>query len=105
MFFLHAACALARMRRRRPPRYARFGGIGRKLLTFLVMVVVLVGALPFIVAKTPLRHVLLSMAVPSDVLRVTIGEASLNWIGTPALSQIDVKDPSGESLLAVEAVR
>src|SRR5262245_1854589 len=86
-------------------RKLRAGGIRRKLLTLLVLLVVVVGVLPMIVAKTPLRHFLLSMALPNDAIRVTIGDASLSWIGNPSLSGVEIKDSTGDSLLAAEAIR
>ncbi len=61
--------------------------------------------LPIIVAKTPLRHMLLSRLIPSDTVRVNIGDASLNWFGAPSLSNVDVKDASDDTLLAAESIR
>jgi hypothetical protein len=71
----------------------------------LVLLLIVVGLLPIIVAKTPLRHVLLSWALPRDTVQVTIGDASLNWFSGPSLSTVVVKDAAGDSLLAAESIR
>lgn len=105
MFGRHAESALALNRRRIAARSIRAGSIRRKLLKLLVLLVIVIGVLPIIVAKTPLRHVLLSLALPGDAVNVTIGDASLNWIGTPSLSAVDVRDASGDTLLAAESIR
>ncbi len=89
-------CALQRL---------RGGGFRRKLLLLLVLLVAVIGLLPIIVAKTPLRNVLISMVVPRDTLRVSIGDASFNWISGPSLSHVEVKDAAGETLLAAESIR
>ena len=52
----------------------------RKLLLFLLLLAVVVALLPTIVAKTPLRNMLIAAAVPSDAVRVTVGGASLGWL-------------------------
>lgn len=83
----------------------RAGGIVRKLFVLLVLLLVIVALLPMIVAKTPLRHVLLSMALPADAIRISIGDATLNWIGRQSVGNLDVRDATGESLLTAEAIR
>jgi hypothetical protein len=92
-------------KRRSFARATRAGGIKAKLLTFLVLVLIVVGVLPIIVAKTPLRGVLLSSVLPRDSVHVTIGDASLNWFGSPSLSTVEVKDAAGDSLLAAESIK
>src|SRR3954471_4494569 len=92
-------------KRRSFARTRRAGGIKAKLVTLLALVLVVVGVLPFIVAKTPLGNVLLSSALPRDSVRVTIGDASLNWFGSPSLSTVEVKDTAGETLLAAESIK
>jgi len=81
MFGRAAGSALVSSRRRRFVVRLRAGGVRRKLLTLLVLLAIVIGVLPVIVAKTALRHVLLSMAIPKDTIQITIGDASLNWIG------------------------
>src|SRR6266436_10040367 len=86
-------------------RTRRAGGIKAKLVAFLVLLLIVVGVLPIIVAKTPLRNVLLSSALPRNSVHVTIGDASLNWFSSPSLSTVEVKDTAGDSLLAAESIR
>src|SRR5947207_1086869 len=90
--------------RRRRAQLNRAGGIRAKLLTMLAILLLVVGLLPMIVAKTPLRNILLSRALPHDSVQITIGDASLNWFGSPTLSTVEVKDASGDSLLAAESI-
>jgi hypothetical protein len=104
MFGQHAHCR-ALGKRRCFARTQRVGGIKKKLLTFLALLLLVVGLLPLIVAKTPLRNVLLSSALPRDSIRVTIGDASLNWFGSPSLSTVEVKDAAGDTLLAAESIK
>jgi hypothetical protein len=82
----------------------RAGGVRRKLLTLLALLAIVIGVLPVIVAKTALRHVLLSMAIPKDTIQITIGDASLNWIGAPSMSKVEVKDTAGNTLLVAESI-
>src|SRR5882757_9592547 len=105
MFGQHANSRLLGKRRRYRARSMRAGGIKAKFLTFLTLVVIVVGVLPIIVAKTPLRGVLLSSALPRNSVSVTIGDASLNWFGSPSLSTVEVKDMSGDTLLVAELVK
>src|SRR5262249_33939222 len=80
------------------------GGVRRKLLTFLVLIILIVGLLPIIVAKTYLRNVILSRILPSDAVRVTIGDASLSWISNPSGTNIEVKNAADETLLTAESI-
>src|SRR3954467_12697582 len=105
MFGQHANSRLLGKRRRYCARSLRAGGIKAKLLKFLVLVVIFIGVLPIIIAKTPLRNVLLSTAIPRDSVKVTIGDASLNWFGSPSLSTIEVKDSTGDTLLVAESIK
>src|SRR5215212_6616886 len=105
MFGQHASRRVLGKRRRYCARSIRAGGIKAKLLTFLVLALIVIGLLPIIVAKTPLRNVLLSSALPRDSVTVTIGDASLNWFGSPSLSTVEIKDATGDKLLAAESVK
>src|SRR4051812_30648899 len=78
----------------------RTGGAKRKLLIFLALIVTIIALLPTIVAKTSLRNALLSAALPTDAVRVSIGSASLSWLTGPALSGVQVSDSTGNALLA-----
>ncbi len=84
--------------------WLRGGGVGRKLLTFLVLLAIVVALLPLLVAKTPLLNVVLSAALPSDAIRVTAREASLSWISGPSLSGLEVRDSAGGVVFAAERI-
>ena len=99
MFGRPAGSGLVFNRRRRFVNSLRAGGIRRKLLALLFLLVVAVALLPIIVAKTPLRNLLISMVLPKDTLRVSIGDASLSWIGTPSLSNACAHLADNESTL------
>ena len=53
-------------RRRALSAAPRAGGVRRKLLVFLVLVVGIVALLPMIIAKTPLLGMIVNAATPSD---------------------------------------
>src|SRR4029079_6979576 len=105
MFGQHAHSRPLGERRRSRARSVRGGGIKAKFLTLFVILLIVVGVLPIIVAKTPLRNTLISSALPRDTVTVTIGDASLNWFGGPSLSTVEVKDTKGDSLLAAESIK
>lgn len=83
----------------------RAGGVRRRLLIFLVLVLALVAFLPLIVAQTPLLNFVLSAVVPGNCLRISVREASLSWIRGPSLSGIVVTDSAGAEVLTAEQVR
>jgi translocation and assembly module TamB len=93
-----------RLRMRRP-NHRRAGGARRGLLVVLVLLVALVALLPTLVAKTPLRDIVLGRVVPSDTLHVSIGNLSLGWFSPPSASAIEVKDAAGATLLTAESIR
>jgi hypothetical protein len=71
---------------------------------FLIAMAGAMALLPTIIAKTPLRDIVLSAAVPDDVLRVSVRDASLSWLSKPSLSGFEVKDAAGNLLLAAEKI-
>jgi translocation and assembly module TamB len=77
----------------------------RRLAVFLILVTVVVALLPMLVAKTPLRNVLLSAVLPKNSVQVTIGDASLGWFSPPSVSGMEVRDVAGRPLAAVESVQ
>src|SRR5689334_14433725 len=105
MFGQHAHSRPLGKRRRSRARSIRGGRIKAKFLTLFVLLLIVVGVLPIIVAKTPLRNTLISSALPPGTVSVTIGDASLNWFGGPSLSTVEVKDTKGDSLLAAESIK
>src|SRR5262245_45890937 len=84
--------------------WLRAGGVRRKLLVFLVLLIGIVALAPYIVAKTPLRNALLSRAIPGDALRVNTNDASFSWTSGPSLSSVEVKDAAGNPLLFAEKI-
>ena len=85
-------------------RWLRVGGARRRFLTFLVLSIGTIALLPLVIAKTPLRNILLSAAIPNNALRVTVRDASLSWFSGPSLSGVEVKDPAGNMLLSAERI-
>jgi translocation and assembly module TamB len=77
----------------------------RRLAVFLILVVVIVALLPTLVAKTPLRNVILLAVLPKNSVQVAIGDASLGWFSPPSVSAIEVRDAAGRPLVAVESVQ
>jgi hypothetical protein len=76
----------------------------RRLATVLVLAIAAIGLLPLLVAKTPLRDSVLSAAIPGDIVKVTVGDASLSWFSAPSLSRVEVKDTAGNLLLTAEQI-
>ena len=77
----------------------------RRLAVFLVLVAVIIAILPMLVAKTPLRNVILSAVLPKNSVQVSIGDASLGWFSPPSVSGIEVRDAAGRPLVAVESLQ
>jgi hypothetical protein len=105
----HMATAEVRSRRRRklrPDARPTSGGpgTGRKLrwLSLLgVALLVLLWALPIIVAKSPLRHT--AVAYLADVNgRVRVERASLGWFSPLNFQGIEIQDPHGQRFLHVQ---
>ncbi len=92
-----------RPRRGRAPKPER--GKRRKLPWLLLLLLVLIALLPTIVAKTPLRNVVLAAALPTKELRVSVGRASLSWYQPPSVEEVQVWDAAGDKLLTAEAIR
>lgn len=53
--------------------------LGRRLLSTITLLIVLVGASPYIIAKTPLRNVLLRQIGAKDDLNITAQSAEFGW--------------------------
>ncbi len=82
----------------------RAGGIRRKLLLFLVLLVAVIALLPTIVAKSPLVNLVLSKAIPGSAVQVSSTGASLGWLSGPTLSGVQVIDSTGNALLTSESI-
>jgi hypothetical protein len=92
-----------RPRRNRTPKPK--AGKRRKLPWLLLSVLVLIALLPTIVAKTPLRNAVISAALPTREVRVSVGMASLGWFTPPSVGQVQVCDAAGQPLLTADAIR
>ena len=86
-------------------RSGQAGGGGGSCSCLLVIVVVVIATLPTIVAKTPLRNMLIASALPAGSVRVTVADASLGWFSAPALTGIEISDAAGAKLATVESIR
>jgi hypothetical protein len=104
MFFETAAMRRVFRPHRFVGRWLRGGGARRKLLFVLVLLVAAVALLPKIVAKTSLRNLLLSKAVPGGALRVAATDASLSWVAGPSLLGVQITDAAGAPLIAAERI-
>ena len=104
MLFLPAAARASRIHVRPPERTIRAGGVRRKLLVLLAILSGGVALLPYVVAKSPLRNLLLAKGVPGEAVRISATDATLSWISGPALSGVAVVDPVGGPLLAAEQI-
>jgi len=82
-------------RRQTPPR-SRWK---RRLLAAFVLFVTLIVLAPVLLARTPLRNWLLAQAVPQFHGDIRIGGASLWWLSPPVLTDIEVRDNQGRTLL------
>ncbi|MFO0865299.1 MAG: hypothetical protein U0744_11735 [Gemmataceae bacterium] len=77
---------------------------GKFIGTILVLLLVIL-ALPFVIAHTPLRGWILAKATDGLPIRVTVGGMSLNWIRPIELNDIAVTDADGAKLAAAKTVR
>ncbi len=82
-------------RRRRPRRRWR-------LVLFLALVAALVAAAPAIIAKSPLRNLLLTRALNGAPARIAARDASFNWTGSQALAGLTLTDDHGQPVATVE---
>jgi hypothetical protein len=83
--------------RRRPRRRWRL------MLAFVVIVGLVIGA-PTIIAKTPLRNLLLTSALPSGTGRLTASQANFSWAGGQSLAGVAHADAAGAPLFTAESV-
>lgn len=89
--------ALAPRRRRRRPSWRR------RFLLFVALVVGVAIALPTILAKTPLRNVLLSSAFPAGAGQLAATDGAFSWIGGQSLAGVTLVDPQGKPLAQIES--
>src|SRR3712207_1139453 len=80
------------VRKRRRPRWRW------RLLAALLLIVALVITAPMIIARSPLRNVLLSAALPPGAGRVTAAAASFSWTTGQSLAGVAHVAADGASL-------
>ncbi len=84
------------VRRCRRPRWRR------RFLAFVILVGGLVAAGPTIIAKTPLRNVLLSSALPPGSAQLGVAGAEFSWISGQALVGVTLADAVGTPIATIE---
>jgi len=72
-------------------------------LGILGLIVVFIWSIPPIVARPPVLHWLLGMAVEELEGKLTVESASLGWLSPPAVSGVELRDGEGQPLVSVEA--
>jgi translocation and assembly module TamB len=77
----------------------------RKLLGGLAALLLLVLALPFVIAHTPLRGWILAKATADLPIRVSVGGMSLNWVRPIELNDVTATDLDGGKLAAAKTIR
>jgi translocation and assembly module TamB len=75
----------------------------RFLAAFLVLAATIVLS-PLLVAHTPLRNWLLARALPQLQGDIRIGGASLWWFSAPAVTDLEVRDLDGRTLLRIPRI-
>jgi translocation and assembly module TamB len=84
------------VRRRRRPRWRR------RFLVFIALVIALVTFGPTIVAKTPLRNLLATSALPPNSAQVAISDASFSWISGQSVAGVTLSDAAGKPIATIE---
>lgn len=70
----------------------------------LAVVLLLFVAAPYILASSPVRNLLLRLAVSKIDGRITCGQARLGWFSAPAFYDIAIAPPSGPPLLSIAKI-
>lgn len=86
----------------RPPRRKR--RFLRRLMLLGILLVGLVGLLPMIVSKSPLRNTLLNWQMPVGGWRIDSSDATLSWWGSQSLADVSIFDPVGQPLVKLESL-
>ncbi|MEX2026018.1 MAG: hypothetical protein WEH44_01935, partial [Pirellulaceae bacterium] len=77
----------------------------RRLILLCLLLAVLIGFLPAIIASTSLRNILANRAIPGGAATVSVGSASLGWFGDQTLTNVELRDAGGKALATIESVR
>jgi len=75
-----------------------------RVLAILVLVIALACGAPTIIAKTPLRNLLLTRALPPGAAWVTVNDATLSWTSSQSLTGVAIVDAAGAPLLSAESI-
>jgi translocation and assembly module TamB len=84
------------VRRRRRPRWRR------RFLVFVAGGIALIAFGPTIVAKTPLRNLLATSALPPNSAQVVINDASFSWISGQSIAGVTLADAAGKPVATIE---
>jgi hypothetical protein len=82
----------------RGTQFLRRLGIGGVLLLLLI------GFAPALIAHTPLLQFVVAQALPDLKGSIHIGHASLNWFAEPVLDDVEVRDSEGQPILTVARI-
>src|SRR5438094_7040248 len=77
----------------------------RRLAIALAGYALLMWVLPILLGWTPLRDKPLAMALPGLNGTVTSGSASLGWFSPVVYTNVEIRDPAGNLLASVAAIR
>jgi translocation and assembly module TamB len=94
----HKHAASRKYREKKSHRFRNF------CILLLLLLCAAIYFAPAIIAHTPLRNSLLQTALGLDGT-ITVGSASLGWFSNVAAEQIEIRDKTGEMVVAVAAVR
>jgi hypothetical protein len=75
-----------------------------RFILFLIALAILVAAAPSIVAKTPLRNLVLSSSLPSSAGRLSAADAAFSWTGGQGLAGVALVDANGSPLFSADLV-
>jgi len=68
------------------------------------VVLLLIAFAPWLVGRTPLRHLVARLAMPKLHGKLHIGSASLGWLWPVVLENVEIKDREGRTLLSAPRI-
>ena len=83
----------------RPPRR----WLRRLSIAFVTLVLLFVAA-PYLLGSSPVRNLLLRLAVSQIDGKITCGQARLGWFSAPAFFDISISPPTGPPLLSIAKI-
>lgn len=79
---------------------------GRRCLTLLLTITALLAAAPTLVTKTPLRNLVLAVAVPaSGDKEIAIGSVSAGWLASISVNDLEVRQRDGKWQASVPSLQ